>query len=119
MFSFHEHALVCFLFTRNFFVSLLGQFDFSNYAAICNCCGHKVNPWSLERIIAAGYWPGSPKDLTYLFDQNLFRQWDFVQKRLPGTSETSFLKALGDFSLCKRRVSVVVVVAVIIIIIGH
>ncbi|XP_044171275.1 uncharacterized protein LOC122955576 isoform X2 [Acropora millepora] len=103
-----KHSLVpCLLPGSVIIVNQKGRFDFSNYAAICNCCGHKVNPWSLERIIAAGYWPGSPKDLTYLFDQNLFRQWDFVQKRLPGTSETSFLKALGDFSLCKGRASTI------------
>ncbi|KAJ7337885.1 hypothetical protein OS493_008043 [Desmophyllum pertusum] len=83
--------------------SAKGRFDFNNYAVVCNCCGHKINPWSLENIIAAGYWPGSPKDLSYLFDQNLFRQWDFLQKRLPGTSEVSFVKALGDLSESKGR----------------
>lgn len=70
----------------------------------CSGCGYKINSWSLEKTIEAGYWPGSPKDSTYLFDQNLFRQWDFLQKRIPGTSEVSFLKALGDFSQSKGRV---------------
>lgn len=85
--------------------SLSGRFDFNDYFSVCNFCGHEINQWSLKNIIAAGYWPGSPKDLNYLFDQNLFRQWDFLQKRLPGTSEVSFLKALGDFSQAKGRVS--------------
>ena len=87
------------------FFLLSGRFDFNDYFAVCNFCGHKINQWFLKNIIAAGYWPGSPKDLNYLFDQNLFRQWDFLQKRLPGTSEVSFLKALGDFSQAKGRVS--------------
>ena len=91
---------------RNYyFFSLSGRFDFNDYIVVCKLCGHKMNQWSLKNIIAAGYWSGSPKDLNYLFDQNLFRQWDFVQKRLPGTSEVSFLKALGDFSQEKGRVS--------------
>lgn len=88
-----------------FMHSLSGRFDFDDYVIVCTCCGHKGNPWSLKNIITAGYWPGSPKDVTYLFDQNLFRQWDFLQKRLPGTSEVSFLKALGDLSQTKGRVS--------------
>ena len=70
----------------------------------CSSCGYKVDPCSLDRMIAAGYWPGSPKDSSYFFDQNLFWQWDFLQKRLPGTSEVSFLRALGDFSQSKGRV---------------
>ena len=98
---------MCFLLELKFLCSFLlsGRFDFNDYTVVCNDCGHKINPWSLKNIIAAGYWPGSPKDLNYLFDQNLFRQWDFVQKRLPGTSEVSFLKALGDLSQAKGRVS--------------
>ena len=84
---------------------LSGRFDFNDYFAVCNFCGYKINQWSLKNIIAAGYWPSSLKDLNYLFDQNLFRQWDFLQKQFPGTSEVSFLKALGDFSQAKGRVS--------------
>ena len=57
------------------------------------------------RVIGAGYWPGSPKDCSYFFAQDLFSQWDFLQKRLPGTSEVAFLKALGDFSKSKGRVN--------------
>ena len=64
-----------------------------------------MNPLSLERVIGAGYWPGSPKDCSYFFAQDLFSQWDFLQKRLSGTSEVAFLKALSDFSKSKGRVS--------------
>lgn len=84
-------------------VNQKGRFDFNNCTISCSGCGYKINSWSLEKTIEAGYWPGSPKDSTYLFDQNLFRQWDFLQKRIPGTSEVSFLKALGDFSQSKGR----------------
>ena len=56
-------------------------------------------------MVHAGYWPGSPTDTSYVFDQQLFYLWDSLQKRMPGTSETSFVKALEDVSVLKGRVS--------------
>jgi len=55
--------------------------------------------------VQAGYWPGSPTDMSYVFDQQLFYLvWDSVQKRMPGTSENSFIRALEDVSVLKGRV---------------
>ena len=56
-------------------------------------------------MVHAGYWPGSPTDTSYVFDQQLFYLWDSLQKRMPGTSETSFVRALEDVSVLKGRVS--------------
>jgi hypothetical protein len=39
-----------------------------------------------------------------LFAQNLFFTWDIFQKRMPGCSETSFVKSLEDISIAKGRV---------------
>ena len=56
-------------------------------------------------VVHPGYWPGSPTDTSYVFDQQLFYLWDSLQKRMPGTSETSFVRALEDVSVLKGRVS--------------
>lgn len=104
---FYTRVLLSPIITANHMISffvLPGRFDFSNYTVVCSCCSYKLDPMSLEKIISAGYWPGSPKDCSYLFHQDLFRQWDFLQKRLPGTSEVAFLKSLGDFSQSRGRV---------------
>jgi hypothetical protein len=51
-----------------------------------------------------GYWPGSPKQISHVFSEELFRLWDSVRKHMPGTSETAFLRAVGDISSERGRV---------------
>ena len=58
----------------------------------------------MSDVVQAGYWPGSPTDTSYVFDQQLFKLWDSFQKRMPGTSDSSFIRALEDVSVMKRRV---------------
>ena len=72
-------------------------FPFSN-------CNSIIPSWSLNDVVQAGFWPGSPTDTSYVFDQQLFRLWDSIQKRMPGTSESSFIRALEDVSVMKGRV---------------
>jgi len=86
---------------------LSGCFDFNEYTVVCNFCGHKINQWSLKNIIAAWYWLGSPKDLNYLYDQNLFKQYSgtFFKGDSPELLRSLFLKTLGDFSQTKGKVS--------------
>ena len=60
--------------------------------------------WTVTDIVQAGYWPGSPTDTSYVFDQQLFQLWDSLQKRMPGTSESSFIRALEDVSAINGRV---------------
>lgn len=83
----------------------LGRFDLNKCAVQCSSCHHaETLTWTLRDVVVAGYWPGSPTDTSYVFDQQLFFLWDFMQKRMPGTSESSFVKALEDFSLMRGRV---------------
>jgi len=64
--------------------------------------------WTIQDIVQAGFWPGSSNvNFGYVFDQNLFKFWDSIQKRMPGTSENSFIRALEDFSQAKGRVSLI------------
>lgn len=58
----------------------------------------------MSDVVQAGYWPRSPTDTSYVFDQQLFKLWDSIQKRMPGTSESSFIRALEDVSVMKGRV---------------
>ena len=49
-------------------------------------------------VTQSGFWPGSIRDMTYVFDQDLLLYWDLLQKQVPGVSERSFLKSLERFS---------------------
>ena len=81
-----------------------GRFDLNKAVIHCKRCNDIAPSWTLAGVVHAGYWPGSPTDTTYVFDQRLFQLWDSLQKRMPGTSETSFIRALEDVSLMKGRV---------------
>ena len=45
-----------------------------------------------------------PQIQIIFFDQQLYYLWDSLQKRMPGTSESSFITALEDESVIKGRV---------------
>jgi hypothetical protein len=62
-----------------------------------------VQPMSVTNI-NEGYWPGSPCQVNYLFDQKVFRVWESFQMWMPGSSESAFIKALEDISSAKGRV---------------
>ena len=49
-----------------------------------------------------GYWPGSP----YLFYYDVFHLWDTMQKNMPGSSCSAFVKTLAQISEKKGRVQV-------------
>lgn len=38
----------------------------------------------MSDVVQAGYWPGSPTDTSYVFDQQLFKLWDSIQKECLG-----------------------------------
>ena len=48
-----------------------------------------------------GYWPGSPKQFNHVFSEHFL---EYVKKHMPGTSETAFLKSLGNLSSERGRV---------------
>ncbi|PFX21550.1 hypothetical protein AWC38_SpisGene13955 [Stylophora pistillata] len=83
--------------------SVDGQFDISKSTIQCSQCNFVSLSWSLSDVIHAGYWPGSPRDTNYVFCQQLFHLWDAFQKRVLGTSESSFIRALEDTSVMKGR----------------
>ena len=56
-------------------------------------------------IIESGFWPGSPENVNYLFDQKLFSLWDAFRKCMPGSSQTAFIRSLEDLSLSKNRLN--------------
>ena len=82
-----------------------GRFDFNLHSYSCSGCGAQFSPLSLERILNEGYWPGSPKNLNYVFSAGVFKLWDSIRKQMPGTSEAAFLKSIGSISSEKGRVS--------------
>ena len=43
-------------------------------------------------------------NVCYIFDQELFKFWDLLQKRMPGASERAFVSGLEDFSVTRGRV---------------
>ena len=93
-----------FLFTLAHIFSLSGRFDLNKFSIQCSRCDAVTPCGSISDMVQAGYWPGSPTDTSYLFDQQLFRLWDAIQKRMPGSSESSFIRALEDVSVTKGRV---------------
>lgn len=52
------------------------------------------------------YWPGSPTNASYFFDYDVFHFWDTMQKNMPGSSCSAFVKTLAQISEKKGRVQV-------------
>lgn len=82
-----------------------GRYDLDKFKVHCKECDASLDPLTKAEIVRAGFWPGSPSDINHIFDQSLFEFWDALQKRMPGTSQNSFVRSLEDFSQIKGRVS--------------
>jgi len=80
------------------FVSFTGKYSLRLFTTRCLECGAFDNPFTIPNIVQSGFWPNSPKKLSYLFDQKLFRFWDGLRKNAPGTSENSFLEVLNTLA---------------------
>jgi hypothetical protein len=87
--------------TINLQYFIAGRFDLYLFTYSCTGCDQQFSPLTLEKIINEGYWPGGPKNLNYIFCEDVFRVWDSLRKYMPGTSETAFLKSLPPY-LVKR-----------------
>lgn len=57
--------------------------------------------------MSEGYWPATLANTQYLFSQDLLTKWNLLQKHLPGSSESGFLRSLEDFSILRGRVDVI------------
>ncbi|XP_066914469.1 uncharacterized protein [Clytia hemisphaerica] len=78
--------------------SISGKCLLRTFSTRCLGCGELNNPFTMANIIQSGFWPNSPKRLSYLFDQEVFRFWDGLRKNAPGTSENSFLEVLNTLA---------------------
>ena len=87
-------------------ISMKGRFVLQKWKFTCSCCGLFQDPFHLKNIVGSGYWPGSPKKFNLLVDEELFIFWDAFRKRMPGSSEKSFIDTLNDLSASQGRVSI-------------
>ena len=96
--------MCCVIFLKNVkFDIFIGRYDLHWCSLVCEGCDF-VQPMSVTNIINEGYLPGSPCQVNYLFDQEEFRVWESFRMRMPGSSESAFIKALEDISSAKGRV---------------
>ena len=103
----NQFALLNRLYNCTVYISKIsGRFDVNHRRYKCLQCGKMLCTSEPVVIIQSGFWPGSIKDMTYVFDKELFLFWDILQKQLPGVSEGAFLKSLELFSKRKGRVSI-------------
>ena len=86
-------------------VAFSGRFDINHHKYQCQECFKVHSSSDPVVVIQAGFWPGSMKDMSHVFDQDHFLHWDILQKQIRGISERSFLKSLELFSKRKGRVS--------------
>ena len=92
----------------------LGRYDLHWFGLLCDECGIIQSPMSMKNILRNGFWPGSPCNINYLFDQEVFRVWEAFRMRMPGSSESAFIKALEDISLLRGRVIFIILVFVLV-----
>ncbi|XP_028415546.1 uncharacterized protein LOC114538616 isoform X3 [Dendronephthya gigantea] len=88
-------------------ITAKGRFDLYSFTYSCTGCDQQFSPLTLEKIINEGYWPGGPKNLNYIFCEDVFRVWDSLRKYMPGTSETAFRRSLASISSEKGRSGII------------
>lgn len=98
--------LTDFIIVQYIYFKISGRFDVNHRRYKCLQCGKMLCTSEPLVIVQSGFWPGSIKDMTYVFDKELFLFWDILQKQLPGVSEGAFLKSLELFSKRKGCVSI-------------
>ena len=81
---------------------MIGRFDLSLPEFKCSKC-QTVEKASELQLISSGWWPGSPKRMTYLFSADLLIMWNHLVHKTPGTSERKFLETLSEISKLAGR----------------
>ncbi|XP_046863236.1 uncharacterized protein LOC124456981 [Xenia sp. Carnegie-2017] len=84
-----------------------GRFDLNWFTVHCSSCQWKWSPISVDSIIESGWWPGSPENFHYIFSQDVFNLWDAFRKRMPGSSQSAFVRSLEDISSSRGRENVI------------
>ena len=81
----------------------LGRFDFNKYVVHCRNCNDVTPSWTIRDVVQTGYWPGSPSETSYVFDQQ-----PLVVGLPPEENtwyiESSFIRALEDVPAMSGRV---------------
>lgn len=83
-----------------------GRFDLNKFVIKCSC-GNSYDPFSLTNLVESGYWPGSLKQINYIFHESCFVMWGRFSKRMPGSSVSSYVKSLEDISRLNSRTDVI------------
>eukprot|EP00111_Clytia_hemisphaerica_P015835 TCONS_00046776-protein len=81
-----------------------GRYDLHKFKTTCSVCNSSFDPFNIKTLISCGYWPSSFKSSTYIIKEEVFLKWDMYRKRMPGSSEKSFLNSLNDITSHYGRV---------------
>lgn len=101
---FEAHIFSTVLVIFDYILSSTGRFDLNWFTVHCSSCQWKWSPISVDSIIESGWWPGSPENFHYIFSQDVFNLWDAFRKRMPGSSQSAFVRSLEDISSSRGRV---------------
>ncbi|XP_046640243.1 uncharacterized protein LOC124322600 [Daphnia pulicaria] len=74
-----------------------GRFDLSYPEFKCSEC-EGVMIAAENDLISSGWWPGSPKNMSYLFSADLLIMWNHLVHKTPGTSERKFIETFCEIS---------------------
>ena len=95
-------------------LSIIGRFDLDDCNAVCSNCDYKYGD-SISSVICAGFWPGNiTRSCQYMFSIELFKFYDTLQKFVPGTSMTGFIRTLEHLSSCHGRVKYIILIIMFI-----
>ncbi|XP_046861810.1 uncharacterized protein LOC124455128 [Xenia sp. Carnegie-2017] len=99
---FEAHIFSTVLVILDYILSSTGRFDL-NWFTVHLLFIWKWSPISVDSIIESGWWPGSPENFHYIFSQDVFNLWDAFRKRMPGSSQSAFVRSLEDISSSRGR----------------
>ena len=89
-----------------------GRFDLHMLQMLCATC----NVASEVSLVHLGYWPGSPNNASYCFDQALFQFWDIMQKKYARVILKCFCEDTGsDFRKERQSMGCLVLTLFILI----
>ena len=98
------HKRLCYKYLNHIFSFYLGRYQLFKFTCLCHNCGSEFDPFTLEILLSTRLWPCSLGKLSYFIEEDVFLLWDAFRKRMPGTSEKSFLDSLNDLSVLNGRV---------------
>ena len=96
--------MVCQVYFSCYICISLRRFHFNKCAVHCRNCNDVTPSWTIRDVVQAGYWIGSPCETSYVFDQQLFRLWDSLQKDIWQLFHQSSWRCICNESLRKGTV---------------